>query len=325
MKLKNNTLRGGPMKKRKHIFCLFMTMSIILNIAACGTNFTDTEKNSGTEEDRLAQMEWKEDETLKILAIGNSFSDDTMQYVYQIAQSAGVENIVLGNMFIGGCTIDQHANNAVLDRGVYEYRTNTDGFWYTELNYKLSDALSSENWDYVTIQQASGSSGNPDTYGRLHILIEHIRSHVPETTKIAWNMTWAYQQDSTHPEFPYYNNDQMTMYDCITDAVQEIILPNAEISLVIPTGTAIQNARTSYIGDTLTRDGYHLSFDYGRYVAGMALVHALTGLPVDDVTYVPPLSVDDTMRLIAIESAKHAVDSPFKVTDSTYETAPVSK
>ena len=47
-----------------------------------------------------------EDGILKILTIGNSFSDDTMQYLYKVAKSAGVEKIKLGNLYIGGCSLD---------------------------------------------------------------------------------------------------------------------------------------------------------------------------------------------------------------------------
>ena len=34
-----------------------------------------------------------EDNVLKILTVGNSFSVDSMEYFYQIAQAVGVENI----------------------------------------------------------------------------------------------------------------------------------------------------------------------------------------------------------------------------------------
>ncbi len=38
--------------------------------------------------------------------------------------------------------------------------------------------------------------------------------------------------------------------------------------MIIPTGTAIQNARTSFVGDHMNRDGYHLDLKnrtlYGR-------------------------------------------------------------
>jgi len=50
----------------------------------------------------------------------------------------------------------------------------------------------------------------------------------------------------------------MTMYKAIISATKTKILTNSNFTKVIPNGTAIQNMRTSFVGDTLTRDGYHL-------------------------------------------------------------------
>ena len=65
-------------------------------------------------------------------------------------------------------------------------------------------------------------------------------------------MTWAYQADSTHSGFNNYGKDQMTMYNAIVNAAQTKIVTNDNIEIIIPVGTAVQNVRTSYIGDTLT-------------------------------------------------------------------------
>ncbi len=257
---------------------------------------------------------------MKILTIGNSFSDDSMEYVYQIAQSAGVDKVVLGNLYIGGCTLDTHAANAAGDLAAYEYRTNNRGSWSTRNNTKMSTAIASENWDFISMQQASGSSGVERTYSKLTYLIDYVQALCPDAT-LVWNMTWAYQQDSTHGEFSKYNSDQMTMYTRILDAVEKRVKPCPEIDRVLPTGTAIQNARTSYIGDHLTRDGYHLSYDFGRYVAGLTFVRALTGLSVENVTFRPG-GVDEQMAKIAIESAMNAVTHPTTVTPSAYTQEP---
>ena len=56
------------------------------------------------------------------------------------------------------------------------------------------------------------------------------------------------------------------MYQAIADAVKKAAKAN-KIKIVIPSGTAIQNARTSFIGDHLNRDGYHLDVKIGRYTA----------------------------------------------------------
>lgn len=262
------------------------------------------------------EADWEKDDCLKILTIGNSFSDDSMQYVYQIAKSVGVKQVKLGNLYIGGCSLNTHASNAKEDKGAYEYRTNTQGSWSTVPNYKMSDAIRSENWDYISLQQASGSSGREQTYGDLPYLIDYVRGLCPDA-KIVWNMTWAYQQNSTHSDFNKYQKNQMVMYNAILAAIEKKVAPETAIYTIIPTGTAIQNARTSYIGDHLTRDGYHLSLDFGRYVAGLTFVHKLTGLSIADIDYAPS-GVDENKRKVAIESATNAVLSPTGVTQSAY-------
>ena len=86
---------------------------------------------------------------------------------------------------------------------------------------------------------------------------------------------------------------------------------------IVPNGTAVQNARTSYLGDTLCRDVYcHLTNDLGRYIAGLTMVGALTGADLTKVTYSPNLS--DYNRKLAIESAMNALKTPFSITNSKY-------
>ena len=280
---------------------------------------TSTKKKKETEE-KKPMTGAKTDETLKILSIGNSFSDDTMQYVYQIARSAGVEKIKLGNLYIGGCSLDLHASNARNDKSAYDYRTNYDGAWHNTPNHKMSDALLSENWDYVILQQQSGSSGKAETYSQLEYMIEYVRALAPEA-EILFNMTWAYQQDSTHADFPKYENDQTTMYNAIVSAVQSKVYTNTDIVDVIPNGTAIQNARSSYVGDRLTRDGFHLSLDLGRYIAGLTLFYKITGISIENIEFMPE-GVDPDLQKVAIESVMNAVAIPFEVTYSSYTTAP---
>lgn len=45
---------------------------------------------------------------MKILAIGNSFSQDATRYLQDIAASAG-ENLFVRNLYIGGCSLEMHA------------------------------------------------------------------------------------------------------------------------------------------------------------------------------------------------------------------------
>lgn len=260
-------------------------------------------------------------ESIKILAIGNSFSVDGLEFVYQIATNAGVKQVVLGNLVIGGCSLSTHWNNAQANAAKYNYRKNISGAWVDRTNSTMEFGIQDEEWDVITIQQVSHCSGQPETYNAdLDQLVAYIESRRTNPNgRLGWQMTWAYQSDSTHQGFGKYNNNQMAMYESIAAAVFEKIASNRAFDVIIPTGTAIQNLRTSPVGDTLTRDGFHLSNELGRYLAGLTWVHALTGSSIDHVVWVPNNATIPESLLPAIkEAASNAVRTPFKVTKSSF-------
>lgn len=300
------------MKKATKISAILCVLTAFCAMMCGCVNSMPPEK-----ENNVPPAEWEEDGALKVLAIGNSFSVNCMEYLYQVAQSAGVQNVKLGNLVIGGCTLDVHAANAVADVAAYDYYSNADGNWKIAHGTRMQEGLAAENWDFILLQQASHYSGIPDSYGKLDDLIEYVKSHASEKAKLAWHMTWAYQQGCTHTAFPWYGSDQMTMYNAIVQSVQSKIVPNKAFSYIIPNGTAIQNARTSFWGDTLTQDGYHLNVKWGCYIASLTVFHTLTGKPVENLDFAPP-GVSKKARAVSWESATNAVCTPFAVTPSKY-------
>lgn len=260
---------------------------------------------------------------LKVLAIGNSFSDDGMEFLYDIAASYGIEEIVLGNLVIGGSTLETHLYSAAQNSKAYVYRKNTSGTWISYDGKTALDGITDEAWDIITLQQASGKSGMTDTYDPYLLqLIHYINAYKTNPyVRIYWHMTWAYQQNSTHTEFSNYNNNQQTMYDMIVDTYEAKVSTNPRITGVIPSGTAIQNTRTSFLGDTLTRDGYHLSYDIGRYTAGLTWFKSITGLSLDDVDF-SPMGVRPSIVSAIKESVNNAFSNPFEITNSTYTEDP---
>lgn len=276
------------------------------------TQETTTEAETTKKEEQAATPP----ESIKILAIGNSFSTDSMQYLYQILKDGGVKEIVLGNLYYGGCSIDQHYQFGKTNSASYKYYKNTKGAWVETANYKMSDALTDEKWDYISLQQSSKTCGLTNSYSRLDELISMVREKNKDA-KLIWNMTWAYQQDSTHSSFPNYNKDQMTMYNMIINVVNEVITP-LNFDVVIPCMTSIQNARTSFMGDTLTRDGYHLDYYIGRYIAGLTWYAAITGCSVDSIKYNPSTTkITEDMMKAAKEAVTTAIKTPLAVTKST--------
>lgn len=249
---------------------------------------------------------------LRILAIGNSFSQDAVeQYLYELFDAAGIE-ATIGNMYIGGCRLDTHWANVISDAEAYEYRKVVDGKKTETKNVSLSTAIADEEWDIITFQQASGSSGEYYTYTPFLQNLIDWASEMSDAD-LWFHQTWAYAQDSNHAEFPKYNSDQLTMYNAIMECVEQAMNDHPQLKGVIPSGTAIQNARTSFLGDTFTRDGYHLETTYGRYTAACTWFEALTGKSVVGNSYAPA-SIDDQMKDIAQNAAHAAVISPFEVT-----------
>lgn len=252
------------------------------------------------------------DGIIRVLAIGNSFSQDAVeQYLYELAGAGGKEMIV-GNMYIGGCDLQKHLNNINDDAAAYAYRKVENGTKTETKSMKISSALADEHWDYISVQQVSGKSGQYDTYTPLGDILTYIAAEAPDA-KIIWHSTWAYQNGSDHADFPKYNSDQVTMYDAIMDATYKVMADYPQLKLLVPSGTAIQNARNTYMGDTFNRDGYHLEVTYGRYTAACTWFEALFGIDVRNNSY-KPTTVSDDQAAIARASAHAAVQTPYSVT-----------
>ena len=71
----------------------------------------------------------------KILAIGNSFSVDAMEHLGEILVGEGYTDFVLGNLYIGGCSLDNHKSHILSGAADYRFYVNTGSGWtWTENN-----------------------------------------------------------------------------------------------------------------------------------------------------------------------------------------------
>lgn len=89
------------------------------------------------------------------------------------------------------------------------------------------------------------------------------------------------------------------------------------IKVVVPSGTAVQNARTSFVGDRLNCDGYHLDLTLGRYTAACTWYERLFGEDVRANIYAPA-GLAPALARVARESAHAAVATPGRVTDMSH-------
>lgn len=253
--------------------------------------------------------------TLRVLAIGNSFSRDAIeQNLHELAAADG-DTAIIGNMFIGGCPLSRHVDNLRSDGHNYVYRKiGADGKRVERKNVSLAEALADDAWDYISVQQASKFSGKYDTYeASLPELLAFVRANAPKRARIILHQTWAYRQGADHSGFLLYGSSQDSMYHAIVDANSRAARLG-KIKTVVPAGTAVQNARTSFIGDNMDRDGYHLDLGVGRYTAACAWYGTLFGKSPVGNAYAPA-GMNPDLKKIAQMAADAAIRKPREVTD----------
>lgn len=252
--------------------------------------------------------------TIRVLAIGNSFSEDAIeQNLYEIVDAAG-DKIIIGNLYIPGCSLKRHYENSQTNANDYRYRKiGIDGKMREDGKCALKKALQDEKWDYISFQQASHFSGLYDTYEPyLSRLVEYVRDVVGKHPKFIWHQTWAYAQDSNHDGFKNYGHSQRQMYDAIIACSRKAVNDN-RLFRVVPSGTAVQNVRTSFIGDTMNRDGYHLDLIHGRYTAACVWFEILFRKSVIGNAYTPE-GMSLAYREVIQRAAHAAVKKPYEIT-----------
>lgn len=208
---------------------------------------------------------------MKVLSIGNSFSQDAQRYLNGAAKADG-SDVYCVNLYIGGCPLSAHYKNL---------KDNTAGYDLEILGHSGEDcekisvqkALGLEKWDIVTLQQASHESYDFKTYmPYISSIADCIRAN--SKAKIFIHQTWGYETGSekiAQTGFKTYAEMFEKVRSAYFAAAKEI---NA--SGIIPSGEAVYNLQKMGISKT-HRDGFHLDLGVGRYTAALVWYGILTG------------------------------------------------
>ena len=244
---------------------------------------------------------------LRILAIGNSFSSDAVdQNLYELFLDAGY-TVVIGDIAATGSSLEDHWKRACSQEKAYSYTKIADGKSRVLQDVDLDTVLLDEEWDVVTLQQASAFSDRYETY--LPFAKDLARYVASKThAKLVWHQTWSYGGIAFENET---DRTQLSMYEAIADASRKVA-EEAGFASVIPTGTAVQMARQQ-LGDVLNRDYLHLELTYGRYLASCTWFEALTGKSVVGNGYHPD-TVTEERAMLCQEIAHGANRHPFQLT-----------
>ncbi len=290
--------------------------------------------------------------TLKLLAISSSFGQNTTHYLADAAIAEGYEKVIVGRLYASGCTLEKHYNASKSGEPVYQYTKLVKSAGDSGLSWDIvkrdgqgtmKEGLLDEDWDVIFFQQSAHYSPLPASYissngvDYIDALVSFVKENMTNPkARFVWNLCWAFTNGA--PEslcWNTYGKNQLNMYQGLIDTLELRVLPKNHFDAIIPTGTAVQNLRTSYIGDNLTKieDGNdHLHLNHiGRYLAAYTLLSVLTGEPITEIhltndqisTYTGDNKYDkveltEKDKLAIIEAVNNAIAKPYEITQSIY-------
>lgn len=238
---------------------------------------------------------------MKILSIGNSFSDDAQRYLREIASADGVEIETL-NLCIGGCPLERHASCIKSGEKAYFFHYNGD----VDRNDLISidEGISMRDWDIVTLQQVSVKSFKEESfYPYIHEVAAYVREKLPNA-KIYIHQTWAYEHGCPRSFEVTDGKGAEFMLDGIRKAYRRA---KKEINAdgIIPSGELME---LLYLNGAskIYRDTFHASMGLGRYAVGLLWYKLFTGRSVLNNTFD---TLDEPVSDSDLEIARRCVES----------------
>ena len=315
----------------------------------------------------------------KVLLIGNSYSEDASDWnssmisqSYKIFKSLMDDDVELeiGLMAHGGKVLAWHATNAFTNAAKYSLRlAGEDGKWTTDRSVStIKDALAYDEWDVVSLQPygvetTTGIAGNnegdyafdADRFGKLEQSIPYFldltETYVPHA-KVYYYMHLSEHNTTNYADALKNTNSTYVARASVAQTVMDYngtVNTSKRLAGVVPVGTAIQNARTTYLTTLsnatsssavtlendpvfgLQRDGGHLSFNVGRYIAALTFAEKIIpasfrngkidcGMRTSESVGKLPAQYEE----IARKAVDAAIQTPNQLTTiSGYETDPI--
>jgi len=172
---------------------------------------------------------------IKILTIGNSFSDSIFHDLPLIVKSIPDCDIILKRASLGGSELARHCAEIIKCEENPDYRP------YEKNRKSLKELLQEEKWNIVTLQQVSSKSFQPETFEpHLKQLIDYVHKFAP-SAEIVLHMTWSY-----HPSHKLYKSGSVKTPEEMFQKIKEAYAFYAKKYQfrVIPSGVAVNLARS---------------------------------------------------------------------------------
>lgn len=251
----------------KKVICVILAMLTLgAMLGACGSTGGQeaTEpKETGLPMNILQKSDPFQDDTLRILMVGNSFCFYYVEELYELLMEklpAGVKAVEVYNLYYSGCRLDQHLS--WWKNGTANYQLfKTDANGRVELPpskaWTLEDALRQGNWDYISLQ---GSYGSGASYARddreelcakiaekAEPLLDFFHEQFP-MSQLLWHQTWFSELGRVTSTGYVYVKEDEPLYDegmrVACEYMSNEFAAGKEYSItVVPSGPAWTKAR----------------------------------------------------------------------------------
>ena len=262
----------------------------------------------------------KPKKSIKILAIGNSYSCNTTEFVSRIAGSLDLD-VTAACLYYQGCMLDRHINHyetyEKLGHSAYYADSNKnkyEAFYVNGVssmdNRSIQEAVAYTDWDYITLQQTPNSCDkiekywtpqNPDLTQLYEYVQAELKKNGNKKCEILMNQGWSFSHlESTNNHYIYYPVD----YDNTRDffkAIESTVERAAEIVMeqeglkapldIVESGKAVQLAKDEFGFSDTYGDADSIYADYishmsilGKYLTGCVWLEtfaAKSGVEVD--------------------------------------------
>lgn len=334
----------------KRFLCSIISVLMILGMfTACGEQ---------AEEPTTPTEPAQEAKALKILTLGHSLTVDSCHMLNLVCATEGIgeyEEVKIGTLYYSGCQLWRHVQflqNNSKEYNLYVSSSKTpDKVPEILQGFSMEDALRFDYWDIIIMQGGAweiAESAN-FTNGNIQTIQKYVNENkLNPLATFAWHMPWAIPTDpellAMYPKEPNshknnyakYGNDRTVLYNAITKCVTDHIVPDETFTFIIPTGTTLQNAWTSYLTEKDIHRDYGHATDLCRVMASYTWYCKLMGIEKLDsikLDAIPKRFFKSTVAAedrvltqaekdLILECVNNALANPLQVTQSQYTQAP---
>ena len=233
---------------------------------------------------------------IHILGIGNSYTRDSLRWVWKTLTELGYTEVIVGHGYIGGSTLaEQYTSRSSNSFEYWKYTSkNATKTASKSLDYIIAD----EEWDVVVFQQQSDEAGQYTSFvsGSFDIndFITYVKATNPAAScRIGISLTWSHAAGSTGEKFiSYYGGDPAVQLAAIKSVIPQVADHMSQCDFIVPAGIAIEIGRANtYLGalgsEMLRSDKNHLYYGIPSFMIGLVYILTICNVEIKQLTWYP--------------------------------------